>query len=189
MTPPLCPFTAKQPRHFRSADCILRLLALVAGLSLATACSFGSPQPTPIPSGSCTLELPYNATDEQAIRAVLAAEGAFVVTQEITALMALWAEDGFVADAKNTSDNSEDDQRWLNKDAIRHRYVRTVFPGAPSQVRPADLKIVIDDEAAVVYATTNIGSETAPAGDRWELVKVGDCWQLTSLTYNLEARD
>ncbi len=165
------------------------MLALVAGLLLATACAFGSPQPTPIPSGSCTLELPDNATDEQAIRAVLAAEGAFVVTQEITSLMALWAEDGFVADAKNTSDNSEDDQRWLNKDAIRHRYVRTVFPGAPSQVRPADLEIAIDGEAAVVYATTNIGSETAPAGDRWELVKVGDCWQLTSLTYNLEARD
>ena len=189
MIPSLRSSTVNRQFRVRSAQLALRTLALIAGIFLATACAFGGPQPTPIPSGSCTLELPAGATDEQAIRAVLAAEGALVVTQEITSLMALWAEDGFVADAKNTSDNSEDDQRWLNKDAIRHRYVRTVFPGAPSEVRPADLEIAIDGEAAVVYATTNIGSETAPAGDRWELAKVGDCWQIKSLTYNLESRD
>jgi hypothetical protein len=137
--------------------------------------------------GSCILDVAPSSSDEQAIRAVLAAEGELVVKQDIAPLMQLWAEEGYVADAKNTPQTSDDDQFWLNKDAIRHRYVRTVFPGAPQQATPSDLVISIEDDHAVVTATTRIGSEISPAGDRWTLAQVDGCWLLESLTYNLES--
>ncbi len=110
-----------------------------------------------------------------------------MVKQEITPLMALWSDGSFVANAKNTPQDTTDDQFWLDKDAIRHRYVRTVFPGAPSQAAPADLTIQITGTQATVIATTNIGDEISPAGDRWTLIKQGNCWLIESLTYNLEA--
>ena len=137
--------------------------------------------------GSCSLDLSDDADEEEIIQALLAAEGRLVVEQQIAPLMQLWARDSYVADGKHSPDDDSDDQLWINKDAIRHRYVRTVFPGAPSTVRPADLVIEIDSDHAIVHATTNIGSEIAPAGDRWELTSVDGCWLIHSLTYNLEA--
>lgn len=136
--------------------------------------------------GSCSLGLPAGTSDEEAIRAVLRSEGEHVVVQEIDKLMALWAEGGQVVDAKNTPADTSDDQLWLDKDAVRHRYVRTVFPGAPSAATPADLEVVITGDNAVITATTQIGSEVSPAGDRWELRKIGGCWQIERLVYNLE---
>jgi len=109
-----------------------------------------------------------------------------VVAQESDALMALWRDDGFISDAKHTPDQLDDDQFWRGVDAIRHRYVRTVFPGAPTAVTPSDLNIQIDGAVAVVTATTRIGDEVAVAGDRWALVKQRGCWVIESLTYNLE---
>ena len=162
--------------------------ALMIGLGLA-GCRLTAAAPTPTPgppSGSCTLELQQDVSDEEAIAAVLQAEGTLMVDQAIDPLMALWGDGSTIADAKNTPDDESDDQRWIGRDAIRHRYVRTVFPGAPSAASPADLAITIDDDYAVVNATTNIGDETAPAGDRWELQKIDGCWQILSLTYNLE---
>lgn len=141
----------------------------------------------PATAGSCGLGLPAGHSDDDAIRAVIAAEGSLVVAQEIDALMALWAEDAYVANAKNTPDNDSDDQFWRGQDAIRHRYVRTVFPGAPAAAAPAELSISRDGTRASVTATTRIGSEVAPAGDHWVLIKRGGCWQIASLTYNLEA--
>jgi hypothetical protein len=120
------------------------------------------------------------------VRALLAAEGEFVVAQNIDSLMQLWVENGRVVDAKNTPASSDDDQVWDGKDAIRHRYVRTVFPGAPAVVDHGDETITIDGDQAQVESTTTIGSEVAPAGDRWEMVRQGNCWYLASLTYNLE---
>ncbi len=108
------------------------------------------------------------------------------MSQEIDALMALWADGSYVANAKHTPDDPEDDQFWRDKDAIRHRYVRTVFPGAPAAAVPADLTIAITGDQADVRSTTQIGGEISPAGDRWTLVKRGDCWLIESLTYNLE---
>jgi hypothetical protein len=163
----------------------ITLILLLAALGL-TACAGpigGLERPL---VGSCQLSLAATATDEAQIRAVLAAEGTYVVQQEIAPLMGLWAEGGFVANAKNTPDDPADDQFWLDKDAIRHRYVRTVFPGAPQVATPADLAIVIEAGRAVVTATTQIGQEVSPAGDRWVLVKEGACWLIESLTYNLE---
>ena len=115
-----------------------------------------------------------------------------MVAQEIDPLMALWAEESQVVDAKHTAANPDDDQTWNGQDAIRHRYVRTVFPGAPAAAQPADLEILVDNSAepprATVRGTTTIDDEIAPAGDRWELVNVNGCWVIERLTYNLEAQ-
>jgi hypothetical protein len=156
----------------------LRVLLLAVTL---TAC--GAPE---TPAGSCTLDLPAGAGDEEAIAAVIHAEGQLVVDQQIDALMALWTDGSSITNAKNTPDAAQDDQFWRDKDAIRHRYVRTVFPGAAQQATPADLKITLEGNRATVSATTHIGDEISPAGDRWTLVKRGNCWLLENLTYNLE---
>jgi hypothetical protein len=163
----------------------LRLILSVAALFISGCIGPPSP-PARTDIGSCILGSSPASSDEQAIRAVLAAEGELVVKQDIAQLMQLWAEEGYVADAKNTPQNPADDQFWLNKDAIRHRYVRTVFPGAPQQARPSDLIISIEGDHAVVTATTRIGNEISPAGDRWTLAQLDGCWVLESLTYNLE---
>lgn len=168
-------------RNWLLSQC--RILVLTATLCVLLA-SCTAPAVT---GGSCDLD-PVPSGDEAAIRAIIEAEGRFVVTQQIDALMALWTESGYVANAKNTPDVTDDDQFWRDKDAIRHRYVRTVFPGAPAAAAPADLQIAIDGNRAEVTATTRIGAEVAPAGDRWMLIKSGQCWFLESLTYNLEAR-
>lgn len=139
--------------------------------------------------GSCGLNLATGSSDAAAIEAVLTAEGRLVVAQEIDALMALWSEGGYVADAKHTPERTDDDQFWRGVDAIRHRYVRTVFPGAATAVAPSDLEIAIEEDRATVTATTRIGDEMAIAGDRWVLVKQGGCWVIESLTYNLEVAE
>jgi hypothetical protein len=130
--------------------------------------------------------LPAGTGDDAAISALLAAEGDFTVKQDIDSLMRLWAEGSRVVDAKNTPQDDADNQLWDGKDAIRHRYVRTVFPGNPSSAGPANLEITLEGDRAIVIATTRIGSEVSPAGDRWTLIRDGTCWLLESLTYNLE---
>ncbi len=142
---------------------------------------------TPAPGGSCSLSLDTPDAD-QAIRALINAEGELVVAQDISPLMRLWADESHVTDAKNTPDDASDDQSWRGKDAIRHRYVRTVFPGAPATTQPADLEITLDGDRATVRATTRIGDEVSPAGDRWELVQQEGCWYISGLTYNLEPK-
>ncbi len=157
-------------------------------LLLLSACATApAPEPTaPVVHGSCTLAT-TDQQDETAIRALLAAEGEYVVQQAIQPLMQLWNSGASIVDAKNTPTNADDDQQWLDKDAIRHRYVRIVFPGAPAVASPKDLIIAIEDARAVVTATTQIGTEVSPAGDRWQLSKTGGCWGIDNLTYNLEA--
>lgn len=171
-------------------------LLLCCSIVILSACGAAEPVNTAASStpaialGSCTLALASDGetvTDEGAIAAVLNAESEFVVRQEIEALMRLWASGAYIADAKNTPEDAEDDQRWLDRDAIRHRYVRTVFPGAPASASPKDLVFDISDDQATITATTQIGDEVSPAGDRWTLVKENGCWMITSLTYNLES--
>ena len=162
---------------------LLRLSMLAAILALILAACNGGSSST---AGSCWLGLADGSDDATAIKAVLAAEGQLVVAQEIDGLTALWSETGYVADAKHTPEQNDDDQFWRGIDAIRHRYVRTVFPGAPSAVAPSNLDIHIDGERAEVRATTRIGDEVASAGDRWTLTRAHGCWLIESLTYNLE---
>ena len=160
------------------------LLALLLFAALLAGCAAAAPSS---PAGSCTLGLPAGTGDQDAITQMLRAEGELVVAQRIDDLMALWGEGASITDAKHTPDDNGDDQDWLGKDAIRHRYVRTVFPGAPAQANPADLQIAFTGgDRAVVTATTHIGGEVAPAGDRWTLVRRDGCWLLQNLTYNLE---
>lgn len=168
---------------------------------LLGACAEGNPStvaevaaPTPaaetvaVEPGSCGLfaegETP---SDEDAVRRVLTAEGELVVSQNISALMSLWSDESQIVDAKNTADDTSDDQVWNGKDAIRNRYVRVVFPGAPDAVQPSDLQIELLEGSAIVTATTQIGNEISPRGDRWQLIQHDGCWLLESLTYNLEA--
>ncbi len=91
------PFHA--PASFYLRSLLLSVFILLAGCSSATP----APVPTLAPAGgSCSL--PEAADDESSIRALLVAEGEFVVAQNIDALMRLWADDATVADAKNTPD-------------------------------------------------------------------------------------
>ncbi len=141
--------------------------------------SGGTPTPTPVGWG---------LDDRAAIEAVLQAEARGVATQDITLLMSLWAEDGEIRDARHTPDDPSDDAVWRGKDAIYQRYVHLVFPGNPGLVAHPDLHIRVEGDHAVVTSTTRIGSEVAPGGDRWELVKRQGRWLLYRLTYNLEPR-
>ena len=162
------------------------VVMMIVGLWLTVSCTVAPEEVIQLGTGSCSLQLAANTTDEEAITAVLMAEGKLVVAQNIDGLMTLWREGGEVIDAKNTPATADDDQRWLDKDAIRNRYVRIVFPGAPTQADPKDLQIQITDDQATITATTQIGDEVSPAGDRWVLVKQNNCWAIQSLTYNLE---
>jgi len=168
-------------QHFLTRVFLIGVILLVSN-----GCSLPLLRPAQPPTGSCTLNLPTTTSDEDAIRAVLTAEGVLVVKQDINGLMALWADESFVADANNTPATQDDDELWRNKDAIRHRYVRIVFPGAPTASKPMDIIITLDGAQAVITSTTHIGNEISPAGDHWELVKVDGCWQIKSLTFNLE---
>jgi hypothetical protein len=151
--------------------------------------SFGAPQPLgPRPTLIARTPTPQPATAEEAIRQLILLEGEGVVGQDIGGLMDLWAPEAVITDAKHTPDNPNDDARWRGRDAIRERYVVLVFPGNPSRVSPADVKIVIDGYKAAAISTTRIGAETSPGGDRWEFVKRDGRWWITGLTYNLEQR-
>ena len=160
---------------------------------LFSACSAAEAPPTAVEvpptanlAGSCSLGLAQGVSDQEAIEKVLRSEGEFVVAQQIDPLMALWAEESSVVDAHHTAATDTDDQLWTGKDAIRHRYVRVVFPGAPTEITPSDLQVQIDGEAATVIASTHIGNEVSKAGDRWQLIRQDGCWLIQNLTYNLE---
>ena len=158
--------------------------ALGVGLLLIMA-ACGTDAPPPQPLGSCGLGIFQD--DAAAIGAVLQAESSLVVTREIAGLMALWDESGTVVDAAHTPGLAEDDQRWDGVDAIRHRYVYLVFPGAPAQASPGQMVVQIQGDRATVTATTQIGDERSPGGDRWEVVRTpAGCWLIRELAYNLE---
>ena len=177
---------------------LLTLSIVIACLSLA-ACgapatslgsqpASGSPALGPRPAVVALTPTAQPATAEEAIRQLILLEGQGVVGQDIGGLMNLWAPEAVIADAKHTPDNPNDDARWRGRDAIRERYVVLVFPGNPSLVSPADVKIVIDGDKAAATSTTQIGAETSPGGDRWEFLKRDGRWWITGLTYNLEPK-
>lgn len=139
-----------------------------------------------VQAGSCGLSLPDGLSTDEKLAAVLQAEGNFVVAQDIERLMALWQPDSQVIDARNTPQDTTDDQVWDGVDAVRHRYLYWVFPGAPSAIAPQDLKIELLDGKALITSTTRIDNENAPGGDRWELQEREGCWLIAKLTYNLE---
>lgn len=138
------------------------------------------------PVAACPLPLPANAAPETIAGALLRAEAERVVAQDIAGLMPLWAADGQVVDAAHTPYNPADDQSWAGTDAIRARYLHHVFPGAPASISPTELQVSGDADSLTVISTPRINGELAPHGDRWQLRRVDGCWQIESLTYNLE---
>ncbi len=164
------------------------LAALTLGLVALAACS-PSPQTGASPTvgnGSCGLGVPVTAGDQEAITALLRAESAYVVQQDSEALLRLWAPDGRVVDAKHTPADPADDQTWQGTDAIRHRYLRRVFPGNPSAAQPADLVIVLNGDRATLTGTTRIGNEVSPNGDYWQVAKIDGCWVIKELVFDRE---
>lgn len=124
--------------------------------------------------------------DRAALLDLLQREAQGVVAQDLDALMALWAEDAVVTDAAHTPDDPSDDLVWRGRDAIRDRYVYLVFPGGAKEAGPLDVRLEVHGDRATAWATTHIGGEVAPGGDRWTFVRQGGRWYLESLTYNLE---
>ncbi len=156
------------------------LVALFCALCLAAACA--APAATPVTGPG----VPKGISDEEAIRQLIVAEGQGVVSQDVTALMALWATDAVVTDAKHTPDQPADDATWRGRDAIRSRYVVLVFPGNPQAAGAADVKVTVEGDRATAISTTIIGQEVSPGGDRWTFAKREGRWWITGLTYNLE---
>ncbi|GAB4428129.1 MAG: hypothetical protein Kow0031_08290 [Anaerolineae bacterium] len=144
------------------------------------------PAPNSLPVAACALPLPANVAPETIAEALLRAEAGRVVAQDIAGLMQLWAAGGQVVDAAHTPHNPADDQSWAGADAIRARYLHHVFPGAPGSINPTELQVDGDGDRLTVISTPRINGQTAPQGDRWQLRQVDGCWQIESLTYNLE---
>jgi hypothetical protein len=160
---------------------------VLAALVFPSACAVPTAVP-PTPTAGAPAAVPSSqpANDEEAIAWVLEMEGRGVVDKDIDLLMSLWVENGRVVDARHTPDDASDDLVWEGYYAIRDRYITLVFPGNPAQAAPADLQIALSGDRAVVTATTRIGEEVSPAGDRWTLVRTPAGWRIESLTYNLE---
>jgi len=165
--------------HFR------RFFIPVLILILTAACAPAA-SPTPELSPEPTPGIPPDASDEEAILALLQAESRGVVNKDMDLLAAIWAEDAVVTDAKHTPDDPADDARWEGVDAVLDRYVTLVFPGNPAYAEPADVQITVEGDRAVAVSTTQIGEERSPGGDRWTFVKRNGVWRIHSLTYNLE---
>lgn len=168
---------------------ILSLLVACSGVAGSPGVKSSPPKTSPTPllqSGSCTLDLSPDLTDQQKIVALLQAEGTYLVEQDITALMRLWAIDGRICDAKHTSLDPSDDHIWEGADAIRHRYLYRVFPGNPASVELLPPTISLNSDTAIVSSTTSINDEFSPGGDRWLIEKEGNCWLIRELVFNLE---
>jgi hypothetical protein len=126
------------------------------------------------------------ANDDEAIRRLIADEGAGLVRQDTGALMDLWADDAVITDAKQTPDNLSDDLTRQGKDAIRSRYVVLVFPGRPQPTDANDVQVQFAGDRPTVGRTTATGSGLNQGSDRWTFVMRGGRWRIESLTYNLE---
>ena len=138
------------------------------------------------PTDPPRVSAPQPADDAEAVRRLIADEGAAVVRQDIAALMDLWAADAVVTDAKHTPDDATDDATWQGRDAIRSRYVVLVFPGNPQSAGGQDVRVDVTGDRAAATSTTAIGSEVSAGGDRWTFVKRDGRWWIATLTYTLE---
>ncbi|NPA73046.1 MAG: hypothetical protein GXO35_09500 [Gammaproteobacteria bacterium] len=153
---------------------IIFLLLIVSIILSACSSTFDSTSP------------PLTESDKARIKQLLVAESEGVVNKDIDLLASLWAEDGWVVDAKHTPDEHADDTRWEGIDAILNRYITLVFPGNPSQAQHPDLSIQIDGDKATATSSTAIGNEYATQGDRWGFIRKDGQWLIQYLIYNLE---
>lgn len=135
--------------------------------------------------GACRAT-PSASEDAEAIRAVIRAEAEAARAHDVERLESLWAKDGLVRDANHTPRDLTDDRIWLGRDAVISRYTSVVFYLPLDGAGPTDLEIAVHGDEAVVTATTHIGQEVSPRGERWTFVRRGDRWKIASITFNLE---
>ncbi len=166
-------------RYFFSA--LLLVLLALASCAAPRASTLGE-KPTAAPRPTAA----QPANDEDAVRQLIADEGAALVRQDIAGLMSLWAGDAVITDAKHTPANAGDDATWQGRDAIRSRYVVLVFPGNPQSAGAQDVRVEVAGDRATAVSTTAIGSEVSQGGDRWTFARRDGRWWIESLTYNLE---
>jgi ketosteroid isomerase-like protein len=164
------------------------IIAIVIAI-VVTGCAGGTPTPSgpkiaPQPTRVRT-PTPVPANDEEAIKQLILAEAEGVVQQDIDRLMDIWDPNGVVTDANHTPDDTRDDTVWVGQAQIRDRYVNMVFPSAPAENKPADIKVTLAGDKATAISSTHIGITNAPANDRWEFVKKNNVWKIRSLTYGL----
>ena len=164
----------------------LPILISIVLLSLA-ACAPAQPASKlgPRPTAPARTPTPQPATDEEAIRQLIASEGQGVVSQDIAGLMDLWAADAVLADAKHTPDDPNDECARGGHDAIRERYVGVGLPRQPDDRGCGGCQARLRGDQATTVGPA-IGSEVAPGGDRWTFAKQDGRWWITGLTYNLE---
>jgi ketosteroid isomerase-like protein len=167
-------------------------LAAVALVIAAVGCTGGT-QPPPPPGGSnppvTRVRTPtaVPASDEDAIKQLIDAEGEAVVQQDIDRLQAMWASDGVVTDANHTATNTSDDKTWKNWSAIRDRYVNIVFPSTPAFAEHPNIRVTITGDTASALADTKIGVTNQKDNDKWTFRKMDGQWKITSLTFSLAA--
>jgi len=169
----------------------LIFVALVATMLVAiVGCNTGAPPPPP-PGPKPAIQrtpTPVPASDEEAIRQIIVAEGEAVVQQDIDRLQAMWASDGIVTDANRTPDNASDDKTWKNWSAIRDRYVNIVFPSNPAFAEHPNIRVTITGNTASAVADTKIGVTNLKDNDRWTFRKIDGQWKITSLTFSAAPR-
>lgn len=161
------------------------LIAILAALTVSVAgCDSGAPPPPP-PSRVTIVRTPtpVAATDEEAIKQLINAEGEAVVQQDIDRLQGMWASDGVVTDAGRTPDNASDDKTWKSWQAIRDRYVNIVFPSNPGFADHPNVRITVTGDTATAVSDTKIGVTNVKDNDKWTFRKIAGQWKLTSLTF------
>lgn len=164
------------------------LVACCALFFLAVGCGAQNPPPPTaraVPPRERT-KTPVPATPEEAIRLLINAECESVVQQDIDRLQSIWANDGVVTDANHTPENTSDDVTWKGWDAIRDRYVNTVFPSNPTFCEHPDAQVKINGDSATAVTGIKIGITNAPSSNDWTFNKSADIWKIAALTYNLD---
>ncbi len=170
----------------------LIFVAFVATMLVAiVGCNNTGAPPPPPPGPKPAIQrtpTPVPASDEEAIRQIIVAEGEAVVQQDIDRLQAMWASDGIVTDANRTPDNASDDKAWKNWSAIRDRYVNIVFPSNPAFAEHPNIRVTITGNTASAVADTKIGVTNLKDNDRWTFRKIDGQWKITSLTFSAAPR-
>ena len=124
--------------------------------------------------------------DKEAIRALVAAHREAVLQRDAQRLLELWAADGVITDANHTPANPGDDRVWAGHEALLAYYTTLVFPLYLDDIGPADVEVYLQGDTAWATATTRIGQETSPGGERWTFIREGGKWRIASITFNLE---
>ena len=162
------------------------VLAAFAALGLvAVGCDQNAPPPPPTRPIITRTPTPVPASDDEAIRQLINAEGEAVVQQDIDRLQGIWASDGVVTDANRSPDNTSDDKTWKGWQAIRDRYVNIVFPSNPAAADHPNIRVMITGDTASAVSDTKIGITNVKDYDKWTFRKITGQWKITSLTFGV----